>query len=87
MKRENLVKAILIGNKIKDLERERGYLENTSKGCQCDVRFIGAKYDSTVFVSYINQIDATDDVQKLIGTLLSKFDKKIEELTKEFESL
>ncbi len=87
MKREDLKRAIELNKEIEELERNRNFLEANTKNCSYDIGFNGERYNAVICVSELSQIEALEDVEKFKNIILEKFNNKIEELTKEFESL
>lgn len=87
MKIENLNKAIEINKKIEQLERERSYLYDVFVEGISHIIFAEAVKQSHLSFTELNEIGAIEDVEKIVETIILKFDKRIEELTKEFESL
>lgn len=87
MKRENLKKAIDINDEIETLERERNYMQNVFEDGINQVDFTGSAKRASLLYNELNKIGAVEDVRNMAETIIMKFSKRIEELTKEFESL
>ena len=87
MKRENLKKAIDINDEIETLERERNDMQNVFEDGINQVDFTGSAKRASLLYNELNKIGAVEDVRNMAETIIMKFSKRIEELTKEFESL
>lgn len=87
MKRYNLKKAIDINEEIETLERERNYMQNVFTDGINQVNFTGSTKQASLYYNELNKIGAVEDVRNMAETIIMKFSKRIDELTKEFESL